>query len=276
VANICNFQNDFRYIFEPLNPSEIEHAMDEFSWYLTDDDQAPFLHSILEGRISNQWVNSRNKRLFARRRLIKEIRSNTMLKWIQKHCPSIKVVVIIRNPLAVAASRKRLEQRNDNSNWVWVPTLKELLAEPRLKSSISAEQFELLSKQIGKGVVMETIADWCINNLLAFDLSKQKKWHLVYYEELLTNGDEVVIDLMKFLQISIKRNIQTALIKRSETTRSSPSESSAWSDVLSSGEIEQANKLLNTLGVDKLYTKDWNPVLSSSLYKPQQGEVLSV
>jgi len=263
VANICNFQNDFRYIFEPLNPEKIELGIDDFNWCLNEQSDAPLLSSILDGHISNSWANSRNKRLIAKRRLIKEIRSNTMLKWVSKHYPKVKVVVVLRNPLAVAASRKRLEKENPRSNWVWLPSVETLLKEPQLKESISHEQFELLAQQVGKGVVMETMADWCINNLLAFNLSEQPDWYVVYYEELLADGDAVASGLMEFLGISIKKDIQAALSQSSETTRLRNSVSVEWFDVLSADEIDQATMFLQAFGVDKLYSKSWAPLLKS-------------
>ena len=130
-----------------------------------------------------------------------------------------------------------------------------------MKEVISNEQFELLAQQVGKGVVMETMADWCINNLLAFNLSEQSDWYVVYYEELLVNGDAVVLGLMKFLGISIKKDIQAALNQNSETSRFF--DAAEWHDILSEDEVSQATTFLQAFGIDRLYNKDWTPLLKS-------------
>lgn len=257
LANICNFQNSFRYIFEPLNPSQLTNEK-RISWCLSSRDDAPFLRKVLAGNISNSWANSRNRRFFARRRLIKEIRSNFMLTWISAKYPSLKVVLLLRNPLEVAASRKRLEQQGGKAKWLWLPSLAELLQEPHLKSSLNQEQYERLSQQVGKGVVLETIADWCINNLLAFDLDEYPDWFVVYYEQLQVDGMQTATELMRFLEIEINDNLNAALYQRSETARGSGN-TSDWRVVLTEKEIQQSLALLSFFDIGKLYTQDWKP-----------------
>ena len=262
LANICNYQNDFRYLFEPLNPSNlsINHCI---QWSLPSNAASPVLDAMLLGKISNKWVNSRNKRFFAKRRLIKEIRSNWMLPWINKHYPKTKVVMIIRNPLDVAASRKTLSQRSDNSQWVWLPRLDELLKETSITDALSKQQFEALHAQIGNGVVMEAVADWCINNLLILDQPERKSLYIVYYEELINDGIEVVTRLLNHIDVNVTQNIKQALTQRSETSRSNVE--TKWHDVLTSQEHKQIMDLLALFEIQKLYTNDWQPVITNDV-----------
>ena len=262
LANICNYQNDFRYLFEPLNPSNlsINHCI---QWSLPSHAASPVLDAMLLGKISNKWVNSRNKRFFAKRRLIKEIRSNWMLPWINKHYPKTKVVMIIRNPLDVAASRKALSQRDDNSQWVWLPSLEELLKEKSLIDALNKQQFEALYAQIGNGIVMETVADWCINNLLILNQPERQSCYVVYYEELINDGVEVAKRLLNYIGVSISENLEQTLLQRSETSRSNLG--TQWRDVLTDQEYKQIVNLLALFDIQKLYTDDWQPVVSNEV-----------
>lgn len=267
LANICNFQNDFRYLFEPLNPVFLNQK--KVKWCLSAGDEFCALALPLQGEVSNSWVNSRNNKLIARRRLIKEIRSNFMLSWVIKNAPKTKVLVMLRNPLAVAASRKKLDQRKDGSDWQWLPCLEQLLEEPLLKEVIDEHQFELLNKQLGQGIVMETIADWCINNLLALRLIKEGELKLVYYEDLLENGSDEVIEIFKFINVEVKQNsdIERALLQRSETSRNLIENRQLldqWKTVLREDEISQATDLLMAFGISDLYKQDWAPAINST------------
>jgi len=264
LANVCNVNNDFRYLFEPLNPSNLS-ADTPVSWALALDAESSVMDAILTGKVSNQWVNSRNRRFFAQRRLIKEIRSNLMLPWISKHYPKTKIVMILRNPLAVAASRKSLAQRDDHSKWVWLPSLDQLLNEPIIKASLTDELYGALSAQVDQGIVMETVADWCINNLLMFDEPEQQNWHIVYYENLVNDGARVATRLLEYLGVNVTQSLEKALSKKSETSRSSLV--SQWEGVLTSDEIESATQLLNLFGVNRVYTNDWQPITNQQRAK---------
>jgi len=249
LANICNYKNDFRYIFEPLNPKKLRTKKNK--WALSVDDSSSQMQSMLNGQVSNSWVNSRNRKLFAKRRLIKEIRTNLMLDWIINKSPNTKIIVIIRNPLAVAASRKSLDQRNDGSDWQWLPSLKQLLNEPILKSILKVDEYEFLSDQVGKGIVMETVADWCINNLIAFELIDRTQVKFVYYEELLSNSSEKVKEILDFIEVSIDSDINNAISQHSETARPTTSISTAkynplvqWQSILTEEEVDRATQLL--------------------------------
>lgn len=258
LANICNYQNDFRYLFEPLNPVFFEPT-ESVQWCLSTEQDFPVLRSALEGKVSNKWVNSRNRRVFAKRRLVKEIRSNFMLSWVNENYPKTKIVLITRNPLAVAASRKSLSLRQDNSKWVWEPELSVLLNEPALKESLNQTQFDALSSQVGKGIVLETIADWCINNLIVYDHLERNTYFHVYYEHLVSNGQAVCKQLMRYIGVEYHACIEQALTRTSETSRSPVV--LTWRDVLTKQEIREATELLAIFGVERLYTADWQPVI---------------
>ncbi|NND00370.1 MAG: hypothetical protein HKN85_09335 [Gammaproteobacteria bacterium] len=268
LANLCNYQNGFRYIFEPLNPDLLAADDAVTQWCPSLDEECPMVRKMLRGEISMPWVNSRNGRLIARRRLIKEIRSNLMLPWINHHFPMVKTVLIIRNPLAVAASRKMLNSLADGSRWVWKPSLERLLAEPMLADQISNRQFTALSRQVGQGIVMETIADWCLNNLVATSNLSWQQTYPIFYEDLVSKPETSLRALFEFLDIEYRADVMVIHQRRSETSRSQPLSNDQpsdnppqWQTILDCGEVSTATELLNLLGLDRLYSGDWQPCL---------------
>lgn len=267
LANICNYRNSFRYLFEPLNPRHLPERYQPFKWCANIDDKHEPLGSVIAGKSASTWSNSRNTRLIANRRLIKEIRANLLLPWINVNQPEVKTLLLMRNPLAVAASRKALAYQKEG-NWVWEPSLRELLDEPALKAQLSNEEYQLLSLQVDKGVVLETIADWCINNLVASRLIDFTKTYLIFYEDMVSRQDMTVRSLMNFIEVGYHQNIETFLSRKSETTRSSnnvaqPTSSddvaNQWQQVLTPQEIVSANELLNSFEIERFYTADFVP-----------------
>lgn len=262
LANICNVHNEFRYLFEPLNPDASDDKAVELDWLISEQsaaEQHHYLEQLLLGDINSAWISSRNKKWFARRRLIKEIRSNLMLPWIGTHYPWVKTVWIIRNPLSVAASRKTLSV---NKNWVWKPSLQQLLSEDAIKSHLNDQQYDLLSKLVGQGVVQETIGDWCINNLLLpqqWPSLKTDQLYPVFYEELVQNTEMVIGGLFAYLDIKYDDSVLRFSQARSETCRRSDDDLKNkvtvkdWQQVLTEQEQMQSMDVLNQMGIKTLY-----------------------
>lgn len=268
VANICNYRNDFRYLFEPLNPDAIEDRTVIGSWCVSPEKpENEYLDKVLNGGVKGLWVDSGNRRFIAHRRLIKEIRSNFMLSWINKWHSHIKTVMITRNPLAVAASRISLNKNQDGSHWIWKPSLSELLKEPYLRRLLTEEEFKLLFAKVGSGIVLETIADWCINNLVVMRTFANSGIHFVYYEDLLNKPEDTVASLLKFIGVPFEARVLKTLKQPSETTRTDAVSSSyiewadeeRWRSILSEEEKKSAIELLELFGISQLYTNRWQP-----------------
>lgn len=269
LANICNYRNDFRYMFEPLNPASFREPQHIESWCLSKEAQSPMVERMLTGELDGDWVDSRNRRFIARRRLIKEIRSNLMLTWMQSRFPKLKIVTIVRNPLMVAASRARLNRLSDGSEWVWKPSLERLLKEPNLIAMLSTSELALLKKQIGCGIALETIADWCINNLVALRLSPLDGTHRVYYEALSDHTEATVKALLEFIGVPYEASVLDMVARPSETSRHQSATNDdlhdgvaaeAWISDLTEREVEVGLELLDTFNVRQLYTPEWGPV----------------
>lgn len=113
VQEIINSRNDFRVIFEPFHQQKVDLPGD---WnpkqYLRYNDQRDkFLKTaacILSGNIKNKWTDQFNRKIIARKRLIKAIRSNLVLKWIKYNFPEISLILLLRHPCAVANSKLKV------------------------------------------------------------------------------------------------------------------------------------------------------------------------
>jgi len=189
-----------------------------------------------------------------------------MLGWMQQHFSVLKIVVIIRNPLMVAASRMRLDKLTDGSQWIWKPSLDRLLKEPHLNALLSSTERALLGQQVGQGVVMETIADWCINNLVARRLPSSSQLTTVYYEAMTAKPEATIKSLFEHINVRydpivldmVRTPSETARVQRNDATGSNRGPD--WAKDLSDKDSKLAMELLEAFDINQLYTADWAPV----------------
>jgi hypothetical protein len=269
VADLINYRNEFRYMFEPFNPSAEGFntlgtaSTQRLNWCPNPSQECPEILLALSGNLRSAWIDASNRKFVARRRLIKAIRGNLMLEWITNNYSAAKLVQLYRCPLAVAASRKNLDNIQTNSHWEWRPSLDELLAVEGVRVRLNQRQSRTLNACIGQGIVIETIADWCINNLLV--LPKLSVFQL-YYEDLVTDPESVLHQLFDFLGVQFSDAVMRQISRPSHTSRGAAQCSleaqrgdQRWRTILSSAEINQATELLEEFQVRRLYTEDWLP-----------------
>ena len=89
LANIINNDNLFRYMFEPFHPEQVSIVkhFNSRQYLRASNKKEEFLlpaTRILSGRVRNLWIDRYNKKIFPKRRLIKDIRINFLLKCFHK------------------------------------------------------------------------------------------------------------------------------------------------------------------------------------------------
>ena len=120
VSGIIDHHNEYRLIFEPFHPGKVRVCKDfRRKQYLRPDDRREeylgAARRILTGKLRSPWTDRFNTKLLARRRLIKDIRANLLLGWMAENFPGMPIVLLMRHPCAVAASRLALGWRDNLS-----------------------------------------------------------------------------------------------------------------------------------------------------------------
>jgi hypothetical protein len=109
LSNIINYDNRFRVMFEPFRYDVVDEAKDfVYPLYLRPDTNKSnyfsSLQKIISGKVHSEWIDKENNRIFPKARLIKDIRVNFFLKWIQNNTPGMKIILLLRHPCAVVNS----------------------------------------------------------------------------------------------------------------------------------------------------------------------------
>jgi hypothetical protein len=218
VAELVNFQNEFRTIWEPFNTvysplaSSVGFRWAEYRHPREADPQLEGqLRHLLEGRARSRWLDAHNTRRLPRRRLVKSIEMTNLAAWIRLRFPEVPVVYLVRHPFAFAESHVGL-------GW---PSIRQIDAEvDQSAAGVVARLDAATRRRIGK---LRTTSDpferlvrrWCIENVLALH-RRPPDVHLVHYESLVLETQAELHRLGDHVSVAFD---ERALTRASEPSR---------------------------------------------------------
>lgn len=258
LSNVINYDNRYRVMFEPFRYDKVD-IVKEFVYPLylrPDDNRLKYFdpaQRIISGRVHSDWVNRENTKIFPTARLIKDIRANFFLKWIQTNFPEIKILLLLRHPCAVVAS------------WVAAGFGDGQRARKRLLENdqfVSDTDAHLLAEYMNAATDFERlIFFWCFSYHVPFRQFECGDVCLVFYENLIANSEQEVSRLFKFLGYAYSESeVQRSLSKPSSTTDKNESfydkevlRLDRWRDNFSKEQASRAFEILELFGMDAVY-----------------------
>jgi hypothetical protein len=266
IADILNYKNDYRLMFEPFQGRRVRITRHfKHGQYLRPDDQNEAflepLRAILSGSLKHSgWIDRPNRKLICKKRLIKIIHGNLLLKWINVHFPQIPIILILRHPCAVARSRLVL------SHWDWAEDFQECIGQEQLiEDFLSPVISEIKNVQ---DVFEMHIFSWCVANYVPLRQFQRGEIHLVFYENLCTKPEVEVDRLFSFLDEPYDQRVFKHLKKPSQVTRRKSAINTGKSLIddfknhISRSQIQRAVEILSLFGLDKVYSEGPMPLVN--------------
>ncbi len=247
LSEVINYGEGYRYVFEPFNPGRVG-ALEHFrsKQYLRPyDDREAFLEParlVLTGALRDPWTDRFNRTFVARRRLIKDIRANLLLGWMRANFPGMPIVLLLRHPCAVVASRLALG---------WRDNLNETMEQEEL-----VEDFLLPMEaeiRAARGDFERHLFLWCIDNHVPLQQFGRGEIHLAFYENLLESPDEELHNLFDFLGEDLEDRVYRKLARPSPLSRKGVPSVDAWRDRVSARQLERTGEILALFGLDRVY-----------------------
>jgi hypothetical protein len=255
ISDIINFKSEYRYIFEPFYPAEVDVCQKfEEIQYLRPNDQTPYFlktaQHILSGKIRNKWIDQYHRSFISDKRLIKDIRANLLLRWIHENFSEIPIILLFRHPCAVAKSHLR------GKNWS---------ADPGLFLNQTALVEDYLAPFVPEIKAAQTdferhIFRWCIQNYVPLKQFKPGQIHVAFYENFCEQPVEEIKRLFTFLDKVYDEAVLTKLKKPSPVTRldskivTGGSLIDGWREKITAEQTDRAIEILSLFGLDKIYT----------------------
>ena len=261
ISSLINYSNTHREIFEPFLPIRVAEAnVFEYTQYLNphvdDSGYIEAAKNILEGRLKRQtWLDSGNTRLISYKRLIKDIRTNLMLGWFHQKFPTMKIILLVRNPFSVVQSFMDLgwgiEPCGTRREINILLEQKKLLADyPIIEQSLTKidieDRFEALMLQ------------WCILNYVPLKQLPGTSIHLTFYEDYMLNPPLEIERLYDFINQKLDSRIFYTL-KQPSRTSYAKREFRIDNIRFSPAQIERGHQILDMFGLANLYDPNWHP-----------------
>ena len=267
-GDVINYDNEYRSMYEPFHNRYVPQVKAFKTWqYLRPDDDSPeYLGpatAIFEGRIRNRWISAYNKRTFAHRRLIKDVRSLMMIGWIRAHFPEMPVILLLRHPCAVLNSLLRLHWHRNASALI--------LAQPQLMED-HLEPFRGVI-EAAEGDVENHLLAWCANYYVALRQLAGQRVFVAFYERFLAEPRAEIARLFAFLDRPFDDRVFKQMKVPSVQARvARHGDSSAvvtggdlldeWRKHVTPEQIERTLALLQRFGLDAIYGEGSLPLVA--------------
>jgi hypothetical protein len=265
LANIINYDNRMRYIFEPFCPLYVKRLRNlPMRLYLNHSEDYVELQSlyryILSGSVRNIWTDRFNKKYISHTRLIKDIRINLSLNWIKKTYPGVKIVFLMRHPLAVALSRFKLN---------WKDEVGELLEQKNLVSDHLSDIYDDIVKC--DDAFQRHIYLWCIENYIPLKLFSDGDVYPIFYENICLDPKYEIEKMLKWLGITVTDKVwettktASAVTRKNSAINTGESLVDKWKNEVNVMQTDKALEIMSRFGLDQIYDADSMPKVTSPL-----------
>lgn len=243
VLDVLAEANNLRTVFEPLNPDGIKEALPFANRYIKEDAQEPELQNFFEqafnGELNSIWPNTRflpdrlqpsirnlvtswdycymflvRYHRFAkrygmylkkrkRRPIIKCIRANLMLDWIEATFDA-RIVFVVRHPGAVVASKIAASRKKGGEVWDFEgPNEQRILSlyqnDVQLQEDYLNRYYDIFSEKLTP-VAGHTLL-WCIENILPMYNQQKKGNSVFFYEDIVMDPEKEFRRMANILQL---------------------------------------------------------------------------
>jgi len=252
LASLINCNKDHRVVFEPLNASNAYNSIQfDIPLYLDRNDPHDSLFHLFKeidkGGRKNVWVDRENRVNIYHKKIIKGVRTNMLLGWLKQRFPTYTYVLLLRNPLMVINSWKRLKFERGE-------TLRNmLLSNTTLSRNYLKPFIEELNKVQSDIELM--IYVWCIYNYVPLREMASDELIVIRYEDLILNPSKQLSRINGNYTI----NYNTVLQNASSSSRRKMNYSKAleyskrWKSIYSEETIIRTREILDKFGLTKYY-----------------------
>jgi hypothetical protein len=262
LGDLIASQIPCRTLFEPFNPDLVsEYRGFHYFQYMRPGKEntafSTFARNVFTGNIHNRWIDGQNERIVSEYRLIKEIRANLALKWLHDSFPEVPIILILRHPCAVVASRMEL-------GWATDRDIEPFLAQPDLIEDHLGPYLNLI-KNAETAEEKHAIL-WSVSNLVPLQQFRSEELKVVYYENLCTQPQAEMTSIFDAIGQKPVDSIIDKIDRPSQTTRlnsalvSGVDKISNWRRTLSLSQIDNILRTVDRFGLSHLYGSSVMPL----------------
>jgi hypothetical protein len=263
LTDIVASQVPCRVMFEPFH-SKLVSQYQKFNYYqymrpeIENNELYRFAYEVFSGEIRNPWIDRQVEHVFPQKRVIKAVRANLMLKWLQNHFPFIPQIFVMRHPCAVVLSRMQL-------NWATDEDIQPFLSQRELVEDYLSDKVEIIRRV--KTVEEKHAIIWCISNLVPIHQFGSKEFNVIFYEEMCINTEAEIARLFKIINVDYRDSVFENAFKPSTTSLRSSAiltgedRITNWEMKLSKTQIVNILNIVQDFGLDGIYGDSFSPLV---------------
>jgi hypothetical protein len=247
-------------MFEPFHPKYISFL--RAHQYLkpgdTNKDMEKMATKVYSGKASSYRMDRENNSIAYRGLLIKDIFANLFARWASVQFPNIKIILLVRNPFAVALSKF------NKSLGYWLLDPIELLQQERLYEDYLCPFEDLIKAKSRKNdYILNQIVIWSIIHYVPIRQFPPNSIHVVFYEHVYKQPYNEIFRIQQFVNPANRQHpltIDNHIIK--QPSRVSGPESNivlgnspitSWKNKVNAKIIDEGFKILQAFGFEGLY-----------------------
>jgi hypothetical protein len=195
IARACGYYQ----LFEPFHPLKVP---DFAGWPLNHCQQPgstnPRLRAALqhafEAKLGCRRVNPVPDRLFYQGLLVKDVFASLLAAWAIAEFPSVRPILLVRNPFAVAVSKQA------KRHWLWTSGPIEMLRQPALRASLTEEEIDYLRAVEERGdFILNQVAVWTLIHAVLIRQLRPSQVHLLIFEKVVADPYEEIRRVCAYL-----------------------------------------------------------------------------
>jgi hypothetical protein len=217
-----------------------------------------YCERVFSGAIRHPWIDREVHCLRPRFRVIKEIRANLFLKWINESFPEVPLLLLIRHPCAVVLSRMQLNWRTDED-------IAAFLVQSDLVNDFLRDKLDVIRKATTEEEKHAVI--WCISNLVPLQQFSQHDLNVVFYEHLCLRPET---ELPRVFQL-IGQDYDAESLRHMDRPSSTSQQTSAvvsgedkvshWTKHLTTSQTDRILAVVEKFGLSHLYGDSLTPMV---------------
>jgi len=263
VSNLINYDNYFRHVFEPYHSKVMPEVKFLSSHYyarpgMENRQLSNLSEKIFAGRLLHPRLDSDNAIGMYKGLLVKDIFANLFSYWVHSNFADVKIVLLVRNPFAVAMSKYM------KKDWTWITDPTDLFNQPDLQNDYLKEFEDLIFRTTEKNdFILNQILIWSIIHFVPFRQFNSEQIHLVFYEDIFLDpvseiskiGNYVGKDLNHLSKLVIEKPSRVDGLNIQRGT----SPITSWKNDIPVSTIDQGFKILESFGLHNLYDQNSIP-----------------
>ncbi len=263
ISSLINYDNSYRELFEPfhINVGLIKKTGFKYHQYKVNKYLKLIAKVVFTGKFIHPWwidpdIHKKNMKDHNDRFLLaKDIYANLCAHEICSQNKNIKPILLIKNPFAVAVSRKKTGWSN------WDKELDAILQQKELYDDYLRPFEDIILDIKNNGSYYDRqILVWAIINYIPLMQHTKENIYITFYEDWLIDPNTALKRVYDYLEISanLPKNIKQTnkFIHPSKVTATNTFDINSWQKELSAEDIKSGEKILSYFGFDTLYVNN--------------------